>query len=229
MTYFTEDPLRRFLLPMSLLLSGVYAMTFACGAFPGAWLVKALSVALLALASRRYGLLSFALLLGSIGDALLDLDSSYFSFGLAAFLLGHITYTACFLRIAANGRHVGWQQSVTVLGAGLFLVWLWPVLGELRLAVLCYFVAITLMVLSSFRVGGWVLVAPLLFLASDALLATHRFRLPIAMRDWWVWGTYYSGQFAIAVGYAGCVGPRLVGYTPPLARIFSVCRSRPGR
>jgi alkylglycerol monooxygenase len=205
MSAYTEDPWRRSALCASLLLSGIYAATFVWGAFPGAWLVKALCVALLAFASRRHGLLALALALCSIGDALLDLDARYFAFGLAAFLLGHLTYAACFLRVEARARQVGWQWAIAV-GAGLFLTWLWPELAEMRLAVLCYFAAITLMVLSSFRPGGWVLVGALLFLLSDALLATHRFRMPLPLRDWWVWGTYYAGQFAITAGYARCAG-----------------------
>jgi uncharacterized membrane protein YhhN len=201
MTTYSEDPLAKLAIPASLLLSGAYATTFAWGAFPGSWLVKALSVALLAFATRRHRLLALALALGATGDALLDLDPGYFAFGLAAFLLGHLTYAACFLRIPSASRWPGWQWA-TAVGAGLFLVWLWPVLGGMRLAVLCYFVAITLMVLSSFRVGGWVLAGALLFLLSDALLATHRFRQPVPLRDWLVWGTYYAGQFAIATGFS---------------------------
>lgn len=187
------------LLLISLVASAIYASTFALGAFPGSWAVKASSVALLALLARRTPLLAIGLLLGSIGDALLDLDQKYFTAGLGAFLVGHLVYALCFWRTGrklVGPAHLG---GILLFAAAL-LQWLWPTLGAMRIPVTCYFAAITIMALMSVRVGGWALVGALLFLASDALLATDRFRLAIPLRDWLVWFTYYGGQVGIAIG-----------------------------
>lgn len=190
----------RLLLLLSLLASAGYASTFAHGAFPGSWAVKASSVALLAVLARHHPLLATGLLLGSIGDALLDLDPHYFLAGLVAFLAGHVLYALCFWR---HGRKVPGliPQAAVLLVAAIFIAWLWPGLGALRVPATCYFAAITVMVVASLRVGGWVSVGALLFLASDALLAADRFRLGIPLRDWLVWIGYYGGQLSIALGF----------------------------
>ena len=190
----------RRLLLLSLLASAAYASTFRYGTFPGAWAVKASSVALLAAVARRHRLLAAGLLCGATGDALLDLDARYFLAGLVAFLAGHVLYGLCFWR---HGRRVAGpvRQAGLLMVAAAFIAWLWPDLGPMRLPATCYFAAITAMVLASFRVGGWVSAGALLFLASDALLATDRFRIGIPLRDWLVWFSYYAAQLAIAIGY----------------------------
>jgi uncharacterized membrane protein YhhN len=190
----------RLLLFSSLLASAIYASTFVFGPFSGSWAVKACSVALLALLMRRHSLLAVGLLLGSIGDALLDFDQQHFMAGLIAFLLGHLVYTVCFWRAGRRIPGPG-RQAALLLCAAVFLTWLWPRLGALQGPVAVYFAAITAMVLASFRVGGWVAVGALLFLASDALLAAERFGLRIPLRDWIVWFPYYFGQLSIATGY----------------------------
>ncbi len=157
-------------------------------------------MALLAALARRHRLLAAGLLFGATGDALLDLDPKYFLAGLVAFLAGHLLYAMCFWR---HGRRVvgPLPQAGLLLVATAFIAWLWPSLGAMRLPATCYFAAITAMVLASLRVGGWVSAGALLFLASDALLATDRFRVGIPLRDWLVWSSYYGGQLAIALGF----------------------------
>ena len=36
---------------------------------------------------------------------------------------------------------------------------------------------------------------------SDSLLAIHKFKEPVPLRDYLVWTTYYLGQCGIALGY----------------------------
>jgi uncharacterized membrane protein YhhN len=52
----------------------------------------------------------------------------------------------------------------------------------------------------------WIPVGAVLFIVSDAILATDRFRMELPMRDYAVWGSYYAGQFLIALGSAGVAG-----------------------
>jgi uncharacterized membrane protein YhhN len=190
----------RLLLLISVVASAIYASSFVLGPFSGMWAVKAFAVALLAVWARRYRLLAIGLLLGSIGDALLDLDPKYFVAGLVAFLVGHAVYALCFWR-SGRGTPGPIPQITVLLFAGVFIAWLWPSLGAMRIPAACYFAAITMMALASLRVGGWVAIGALLFLASDAMLATDRFRLEIPLRDWLVWSTYYCGQLGIALGF----------------------------
>lgn len=190
----------RRLLLVSLAASAAYASTFVLGGFPGSWAVKASSVALLAALARRHRPLAAGLLCGATGDALLDLDPNYFLAGLVAFLAGHVLYALCFWRHGRRAAGPLAQAGVLLVATG-FIAWLWPSLGVMRLPATCYFAAITAMVLASLRVGGWVSAGALLFLASDAVLATDRFRAGIPLRDWLVWSSYYGGQLAIALGF----------------------------
>ncbi len=197
----SKDPIHRFAVPASLVLSAGYTVSFVVGPYPGSWLVKSAAVGLLALASRRSALLALALGFGAVGDALLDLGPGLFICGLVAFLLGHITYATCFFRHPAARRAVVAQLLVASC-AVTFLLWLWPWLGGMRSAVLCYFAAITIMTLASLRIGGGVAVGALLFLMSDALLAIDRFKVHLPFRDWLIWGSYYFGQLSIAVAFS---------------------------
>ena len=185
---------------LSILCSAVYSSSFVLGSFPGRWAVKAASITLLAFLARKYPLLALALALGSVGDALLDISSAYFVYGLVAFLLGHVVYTICFMR-TGRLRPGGLAAVGLVIYSAVFVVWLWPSLGAMRVPVLIYIAAITAMAATSFRVGGWVAVGAVLFLISDSLLAANRFKMEIPLRDWLVWLTYYGGQVAIALGY----------------------------
>ncbi len=186
------------MLVLSLLCSAIYTVTIATGPFPGRWVVKTASIAALAFMVRRYPMLALALAFGSLGDALLDLSPSFFVAGLIAFLIGHIVYTICFLK---TPQKVSWSSAAVVIYAGVFLAWLWPSLGAMRVPVLCYIAAITTMVVMSLRIGGWVAAGAILFLLSDSLLAANRFKIELPMRDWLVWLTYYGGQLGIAIGY----------------------------
>jgi hypothetical protein len=49
-------------------------------------------------------------------------------------------------------------------------------------------------------------VGAVLFLISDSLLAIHKFKAPMPLRDYLVWSTYYLGQCGIALGYLASGG-----------------------
>lgn len=208
------------LLFASLLLSVVYILTTASH-FPGRFAVKAGSIVALSVFAWANGHrgLSAGLLLSSAGDALLDLGPGLFIAGLIAFLCAHLTYTATFLIERRRERQFSAGRIAAMAGViaftALFGGWLAPAAGALALPVACYIVAITAMVLSSLAgrfESNWVAIGAVLFLISDAILATDKFRAPLPMRDYSVWCSYYAGQFLIAVGY--CLSRRTILSTP---------------
>lgn len=187
------------LLLLSLLCSAAYTVGIAVGRYPGSWAVKAASVAALALLVRRNRLAAAALLLGSLGDALLELGPHLFVAGLAAFLCGHLVYSVCFARTGTRRPPVMAVAPVVLLAAA-FTAWLWPHLGALRIPVMLYIAAISVMAATSFRLAGAVSAGALLFLLSDSLLAANRFVAPLPAAGFAIWLTYYAGQALIAVG-----------------------------
>jgi uncharacterized membrane protein YhhN len=82
--------------------------------------------------------------------------------------------------------------------------WIVPSVGALAVPVVLYICALTAMVcmaiLARFR-QPWVAVGAILFLISDSLLAVHKFKTAVPLRDVLVWSTYYLGQCGIALGY----------------------------
>lgn len=192
---------------ISLMLSCVYLLSVGIS-FPGRAAVKAGSVALLgcfALLNARTGA-GTALLISSAGDFLLELPGM-FAAGLAAFLTAHLVYTAAFIRRRARHRTLSRARGLAIACVLIFAVafggWIAPAAGALKIPVVLYIAAITAMVVSSiaarFR-SNWIPAGAILFLVSDAVLATNRFRTTMPMRDYIVWCAYYAGQFLIAWG-----------------------------
>lgn len=183
--------------------------------YPGSALVKGCAVgalALLALAARGRRrdtrLLALALAFCAAGDVLLDLSPALFAAGLGAFLLAHLTYICLFvrnrtLRGLPDGRTVVAVLTILAFSAALS-AWIVPSVGELAVPVVLYICALTGMVctaiLARFR-QPWVAIGAILFLVSDSLLAIHKFKEPVPLRDYLVWSTYYLGQCGIALGF----------------------------
>jgi uncharacterized membrane protein YhhN len=203
------------LLYVSVAASAVYLLTQRWQPFPASALVKGCAVgalAVLALLSREArrdaGLLALALAFCTAGDVLLDLDPRLFAFGLGAFLLAHLTYICLFVRnrpAPFRVRRLHFTAVLLILIYSLTLsTWIVPSVGELAVPVVLYICALTAMVcaaiLARFR-QPWVAVGAILFLISDSLLAIHKFKTPVPLRDYLVWTTYYLGQCGIALGY----------------------------
>jgi uncharacterized membrane protein YhhN len=198
----------RLLLYISIAASVLYLIA-------GNALVKGCAVgalAVLALRSRGVrrdaGVLALALAFSTAGDVLLDLDARMFAFGLGAFLLAHLAYIALFVRNRTVGVNLDWRRmaavAVILTFSATLSVWIVPSVGALALPVVLYICALTGMVcaaiLGRFR-QDWVAVGAVLFLISDSLLAIHKFKTPVPLRDYLVWTTYYLGQCGIALGY----------------------------
>ena len=202
------------LLYVSVAASVVYLSTQEWQPFAGSALVKGCAVGALALLAMRSrgerrdaGVLALGLAFSTAGDVLLDLDARWFAFGLGAFLLAHLTYICLFARNGTEGTRLDPRRLVAVLVilvySATLSVWIVPSVGALAVPVVLYICALTTMVsaaiLARFR-QRWVAVGAILFLISDSLLAIHKFKAPVPLRDL-VWTTYYLGQFGIALGY----------------------------
>lgn len=210
------EPMRsRPLLYVSAAASTVYLLTQRWQPFAGSALVKGCAVgalALLAMRSRRVrsdaGVLALGLAFSTAGDVLLDLDARLFAIGLGAFLLTHLAYICLFVRNRTTAIRPEPARQAAVLAilvySATLSVWIVPSVGALAVPVVLYICALTAMVsaaiLARFR-QPWVAVGAILFLISDSLLAIHKFKEPVPMRDFLVWTTYYLGQCGIALGY----------------------------
>jgi uncharacterized membrane protein YhhN len=141
-----------------------------------------------------------------IGDVLLMLRPARFPAGLAAFLCGHLAYSGAFL---AAGAVPWWPSLLPSLAAGLGMAGLlWRGLGALRTAVILYIMAISLMVWLALSLwwtlghpaAGGLAAGAVLFMFSDAVLGYARFRRRFRAAQAIILGSYYTGQWLIALG-----------------------------
>lgn len=190
---------------------------------------KTLATALLAAVVADHqgpSILALALLLGSIGDALLAWsdDDTVFLGGLSSFLCAHVLYTNLFLREGGGLPQIQadtwrqWMAAVMLLAGPVFNVLLFSNTGPtLRVPVLVYSAVILGMYLSALTLDNVGLIsAALLFTLSDMVLATERFLLAKASyhRAWMqyaVWVLYYTGQLLIALSLVEHPGLHLPG------------------
>jgi len=195
---------------LSAVCGAVYFVTTAWHPFPGSAVIKGLSIAALAVMAFPYSVaLGIALALSSVGDVLLDWDpKELFIYGLGSFLLAHIAYAALFARSSKRGSGAApgrrWAVIAVAAYAAIFAAWLIPSLGSLTVPVLVYIGAITAMMITCLMAQFTqrrIEAGALLFLISDSLLAMDKFKTPVPLRDYLVWGTYYCAQYLIATGY----------------------------
>jgi uncharacterized membrane protein YhhN len=194
-----------------------YFLTIPWHPFPGSIVLKGVSVSALAAfawmslkgqtSAKSRVLITAALALSSLGDIVLDLGESMFVFGLGSFLVAHICYIQFFMAERRKNESLGLVRSLLTVGlglfSGLFTIWLLPALGGMAPAVVCYVGVLTGMVFASL---AWRAATPIisigafLFLVSDAVLGAGKFREPVPLGGWVVWGTYYAAQYLIATG-----------------------------
>ncbi len=161
--------------------------------------------------------LSAGLVLSLAGDVLLMFQSvaeSYFTFGLAAFLCGHIAYIVAFTRTYRRDHEVellrkqGWLLVAVAGYAVYFFSQLAPSLGSMIAPVMLYTIVITLMLLMALSRFGkvcnasfWPVTAgAALFVASDSVLAWNKFAEDVPFSHFWIMGLYGTAQFLIAAG-----------------------------
>jgi uncharacterized membrane protein YhhN len=146
-----------------------------------------------------------ALVLCAIGDVLLlSRASTAFLAGLVSFLAGHVTLAVAF---GTLGLQRGWvPAALFVLGAlgARVIAWLLPhVEQSMKLAVLAYCAAISVMVALAFGAYGHgaprlIPVGALLFYLSDLSVARDRFVKPAFVNRLWGLPLYYTSTVLIA-------------------------------
>lgn len=152
-----------------------------------------------------------ALIFSLFGDIFLMFENRWFIHGLISFFIAHIFYIIAFWNsFTLNmSSHISLLAAICLL---IFSVWFYLflldyVLDEggitLALAVAAYFIVIAMMMWSASLVGSSMLiVASLLFVISDAILAYDKFRHPFRIAEHLVMITYFTAQllFALSVG-----------------------------
>ncbi len=153
------------------------------------------------------GAICLGLLFSLAGDIGLMVPGNRVLLSLVCFLFAHFSYLFAFL---SDSRADGFPWAAVPLGLiGLVLFGrLWPGLAAvLKPAVGVYVVVITAMAAmavqraAAFPSAGSLAAAvgALLFMASDSLLAVHRFRRPLRRAHVFILGSYYLGQLLIAL------------------------------
>jgi uncharacterized membrane protein YhhN len=150
------------------------------------------------------------------GDVFLALPQpKMFLYGLVSFLLGHLFYVAAFFYAAGINRWTGMGLVVSLLASGGVYLWLWPRLGDMRNAVICYIVVISAMAVGawsmlgadSLQLSGRILAfgGALSFYVSDIFVARQRFVRTEFLNRLIGLPLYYGGQFMLAFS-AGFIG-----------------------
>jgi len=173
------------------------------------WFFKIIPILLLLqlVISRAAGtvrtLLVIALLFSATGDVLLAMEGRFVQ-GLGAFLLAQITYTILFTMQGRWQPQRLWWTGLIVLYALLCTVYIVPEAGNMKVPIVAYMVAISLMAISAgFREDSkflWVAIGALVFMVSDTLIAVNRFVISLEYSGIAVMGTYYLAQALICTG-----------------------------
>jgi uncharacterized membrane protein YhhN len=175
---------------------------------PGVLLALILTALVLGATDTTAGLwLLLALVLGLGGAAfLLGASDGRFRFGLAAFLVGHLAYVVCFVKLGINAPEWAWVAWVVLMVCLLATRHVAPatyVRGGAALAVpvALYTVVIGAMVILAFDTGEpLIAVGATIFAASDSILAVDRFVRPQPAAHVVVMVTYHVGQALIVAG-----------------------------
>lgn len=172
----------------------------------------------LVMSPKRSTLFITALVCCWIGDVLLifvQASELFFIGGLVSFLIGHVIYIFCYRQLQASNNSnelLGSQKfrfsfPIILAGTGLVVI-LYPSLGVLKIPVMIYALAITLMTLNAlFRYGRtsmksfiFIFFGAILFMTSDSILAINKFKEPFALAGTLIIITYCAAQFFIVEG-----------------------------
>lgn len=146
-----------------------------------------------------------ALALSGVGDvALLSDDRRAFTAGLGAFLAAHLAWIAA-LHDRPGGGRVARRPALAapyVVAWGALNAVLWRRTGPDRWPVVAYSAVLAAMALTALDTDDTAAAAGgALFMASDSLLALHRFAgVELPAHEGWVMGTYTTAQALLAAG-----------------------------
>jgi uncharacterized membrane protein YhhN len=159
--------------------------------------------------------LAIALALSAIGDAILSReDDSTFIYGLGCFLAAHLAFIPLFFSVGQGYEIVIadiWRAALAVVlvvvSLAILVLLLRSVTRGLRLPMVVYVFVIIGMGLAALTTSNpWVIGGAVVFILSDAVLATEKFLMPAISphRDWMrvvVWVTYVIAQVALTLGF----------------------------
>jgi len=157
--------------------------------------------------------LALGLTLGALGDLALSRDGERaFLAGLVSFALAHLAYVAQFLSQQGGVDPVVMPVNTVPVTIGIVLfaggmAWkLWPATGALRMPVMGYIAIIAAMGFSAMPLGWQFLAPAMIFMVSDAILATELFLMRKdhslrVMASRMVWITYYAAQLLFVITY----------------------------
>ncbi len=153
------------------------------------------------------GAIGLGLLFSLFGDIWLMLPGKYFLYGLVSFLLAHICYIFAFLA-GATAYGFPWPLLPLLLIGATIMAYLWPALSAGLKGAVSLYVAV-IVVMTALAVGRALAhsstdtlsaaIGALLFMASDSILAIDRFRRPFHLSQAAILGTYFIGQWLIAL------------------------------
>jgi uncharacterized membrane protein YhhN len=157
---------------------------------------------LLTLGRQTTPLLVAALALATVGDVGLEFDAT-FLVGMGGFLAMQVCYVLGFLRLGAWGQvrrrwWVGAAYLAVWVGANLLLG---PRLGDLRVPILVYSLALAVMATVAAGVDRRTGLGGLLFLVSDLLIGFELADLDFRGRGTIVMVTYLAAQYLLVSGW----------------------------
>jgi uncharacterized membrane protein YhhN len=155
----------------------------------------------------RYSLwITFGLLFSLVGDVLLLTPDRFFTLGLSAFLLTHITYLFAFTRDTPFPVRLGVWTLYLLFAACCYFLLFSRLPAGLRIPVAVY--AALLLSMAGQAMGRSLLlrtsasrfaaIGGLLFVLSDGLLAFDRFYTPLRLAPLLILVPYYAAQWLIA-------------------------------
>ena len=152
-------------------------------------------------------------LTGDIALIFADKRETFFLIGLGAFLLAHVFYSLGFFRDykydpLASGKYGRIMFFIVGMFAFSFFIWIIPHIADIKIPVLVYTLAISIMaILAGYRYQRvslpsfqFILIGAILFLISDTLLAINKFVLPFSYSGVFIMATYISAQYLITIG-----------------------------
>ena len=122
-----------------------------------------------------------------------------FLLGLGSFLLAHVFYVICFIKLKIKNAW-GFLSFIIAYLLGL-LCYLFPHLDEMKIPVILYGIVISAMLFTSLRTGKSLLIfGALLFVISDSILSISLFVNSNVVLPLLVMLTYVAAQFLLVLG-----------------------------
>lgn len=149
--------------------------------------------------------ISAALIFCWLGDILL-MEGSWFVYGLADFLMGHIFYIISIMKITGKRAIIRpWLALPILVYLFALMSLLFPYLNEMKLPVVLYAIIISSFLLlclntfrkTTYRIALYLSVGAALFVLSDSILAINKFAVKIPLSGIWVMTTYCSAQYLL--------------------------------